>query len=343
MVLAIYETIKGILWSNFPKNQQGYPVVFDRAINYWIIGGQKILPAALGVVLKGSVASIQDIGEGLREYEYSIKMTFYSSNDDQETSEKVVQEGARIANSILSKHRSMWVCDLCPFCGELPLSPIHYIDNGVITSVGITTAVLPANQDSYKISIAGSSVIGFPATAVIRLSEGISGKVTNCEILSCGLGINTTFYTDQYAQLTFGISSGSGHVGMSTTILNQYALNVTNQINQFWAETHQTPAPEYLDWPGVSCLAVTELVSDWSAGFKPSALSDNNKWNANLNSVSNDNVVLNRVLQDIQISQIIPSDDGEEAFLHTAEFTFKAKEIVSVSQFGPNNVEVNAV
>ena len=54
-----------------------------------------------------------------------------------------------------------------------------------------------------------------------------------------------TFYTDQYAQLTFGISSGSGHVGMSTTILNQYALNVTNQVNQFWAETHQTPAPEY--------------------------------------------------------------------------------------------------
>ena len=60
--------------------------------------------------------------------------------------------------------------------------------------------------------------------------------------------------------------------------------------------------------------------------------------------LSHNIVDLIRVMQDIQIGDIKPSDDGmEKAFLHTAEFSFKAKEIISVDQFGPNNVNVNAV
>ena len=59
--------------------------------------------------------------------------------------------------------------------------------------------------------------------------------------------------------------------------------------------------------------------------------------------VHND-VELMRLLQDIQISAVKPSDDGvDKAFMHSAEFTFKAKEIISVDQFGPNNVNVNSI
>jgi hypothetical protein len=94
----------------------------------------------------------------------------------------------------------------------------------------------------------------------------------------------------------------------------------------------------------VAFQAVQMLVSDWAAGIQPAAISGNSSWNTNLNNVVNNDVQLMRLLQDIQVGGIKPSNDGMgEAFLHTAEFTMKAKEIISVEQFGPNNVDVNAV
>jgi hypothetical protein len=126
--------------------------------------------------------------------------------------------------------------------------------------------------------------------------------------------------------------------------MNSYANNVSNQINTFWTETHTTSAPPYLDWSGVAYEAVSEFISDWSANIKPSGITSVATWTNNLNSIVANNVDLVRLLQDIQVGDITPSDDGmEKAFLHTAEFKLKAKEIISVDQFGPNNVNVNAI
>ncbi len=343
MVDKIYDTIKGILYTDFPKDNQGYPQVYDRIIQQWFFGNRQILPSPLGVVLRGTTSNIKDIGFGFREIEYSIKITFYSSNDDQETSERVIQEAARVAHQILKNHRTMWICDLCPFCGKFPLSPIHYIDNGTVANVGINTCILPAGTSSYNVTIPGIG-LGNTASAYIKLTPGISGKVTVSETLSCGLGITQTSYTDANANLTLTLSQGSGHVGYSTTIIQDYADIVVNNINGYWAETHSTSNPPYYDWAGVAYQAVQMFISDWAAGIKPAQISYNSSWNTNLNNVVNNQVQLMRLLQDIQVGDIVPSDDGvEQAFLHTAEFTMKGKEIISVDQFGPNNVDVNAV
>lgn len=343
MVEKIYDTIRGIIFTDFPKNTEGRPVVYDRVISHWIFGDQEILQAPLGVILRGTNSSIRDIGYGLREIEYTIGVTFYSSNDDKDTSERVIQEAARIAQNILKKHRSMWVCDLCPICNKLPLSPIHYIDTGVITDVGITTATIPSGSSSYKVYVNGYG-LGNTGTAVIKLSPGLSGKVTNAEILSCGLGITQTSYSDSYASLTFTLSDGSGHSSLATTVINDYLTNVINQTNSYWAETHTTSSPSYYDWAGMGQLTINQIIDDWAGGFPPAQLTYNSNWYANFNSVVNNEVTLVRMLQDIQVSDVKPSDDGMgKAFLHSAEFTLRGKEIISVDQFGPNNVNVNAV
>lgn len=343
MVEKIYDTLKAILWSQFPRNQQGYPEVYDRIIQEWFFGDRQVLPAPLGVVLRSTNIDIKDIGFGLREIEYSIGIMFYSSNDDQETSERVIQEAARIAHQILKNHRTMWICDLCPFCGKFPLSPIHYIDNGTITAVGINTASLLPNTSYYNVAVQGTNV-GLAGTALIKLSPSISGQITNYSILSSGIGIQTSSFSNANVNLSFTLSEGSGHVGYSTTLMYNYANIVVNNVNNFWQETHTTSSPPYYDWAGIAYQAVQMFISDWAAGIKPAAITGNQTWNTNLNTVVNNDVQLMRLLQDIQVGAIKPSDDGMgAAFLHTAEFTMKAKEIVSVEQFGPNNVDVNAV
>lgn len=344
MVERIYDTIKGIIYTDFPKNAQGIPEVYDRQIEAWFFGDRQIYPSPLGIVLRGTTSNVKDIGFGLREIEYSIKITVFSSNDDQTTTERVVQEAARVTHSVLKNHRTMWVCDLCPFCQKLPLSPIHYIDNGVITNVGINTATLPTGiTTAYIVSIPPTN-LGYQGTAFVKVSPGISGKITVSEILSCGLGITETSYINPYVNLNFTISNGSGHTGVSTTVFDQYLSYIQSNVNTYWSETHETNSPPYYDWPGMAYQAVQMFISDWQAGIKPIGITSNTTWNTNLNSVVNNQANLMRLLQDIQVSAITPSDDGvEKAFLHTAEFTLTAREIISVDQFGPNNVNVNAV
>lgn len=343
MIEKIYDTIKGILYTDFPKNSKGIPAVYDREIEEWFFGDRQILPSPLGVVLRGTTSSIKDIGYGLLEIEYTIGLTFYSSNDDKETSERVIQEAARLAQSSLKNHRSMWICELCPFCGAFPLSPIHYVDNGVVSSVGIATATMPANSDSYIVYIPATGA-GFTSSAVVRISPSISGQATVAEILSCGMGIQTTRFVDSYVDLNLVLSDGSGHTGYSTIFMQNYLQTVSNNTNTYWSETHSTSAPPYLDWAGASYNAVQMMLSDWGAGIKPVAISANTTWNTNLNNVSNNNVNLARYLVDIRISGIEPSDDGMSAsFLHSAKFTLSGKEIISVDRFGPNSVNINAV
>lgn len=343
MIEKIYDTIKGVLYTDFPKNDRGVPAIYDREIKEWFFGDRQILPSPLGVVLRGTTSSIKDIGFGLIEIEYSIGLTFYSSNDDKETSERVIQETARVAQTVLKNHRSLWICELCPFCGSFPLSPIHYVDNGVVASVGINTASLPANSDSYIAYIPATGV-GFTASAVVKLSPSISGQITVVDILSCGMGIQTTRFVDSYIDLNLTLSGGSGHTGYSTTYMQNYLQTAANNTNTYWSETHSTSSPPYLDWAGASYNSIQMMLSDWQAGIKPASISGNTTWGTNLNNAINNNVDLARYLYDIRIGNIEPSDDGmETSFLHSAKFTLIAKEIMSVDRFGPNNVNVNAV
>jgi hypothetical protein len=330
MVEKIYDTIRGILYDEFPKDSTGVPSVYDRQITNWFLGDRKIIASPLGVILRGTQSNVKDIGFGLREIEYSIGVTIYSSNDDQETSERVVQESARLAHSILKKHRSIWVCDLCPFCGKFPLTPIHYIDIGVVASAGISTSTTPNSTGIF-------SLAGTIGQAYFRTSKGLSQAINQVEILSQGLGIsaNSVFDSTTNTTLNLVLSGGSTHVGYSTTFMLSYANNIVNSLNNYWLETHVSGTPAYYDWAGIAYQSVFAMVEDWKAGIRDANISSNNVWN---------NVDLVRYLQDIQVGDIKPSDDGVDTnFLHMAEFTLKAKEIISVDQFGPNNVNINAI
>jgi hypothetical protein len=338
MLERVYDTIKAILWTDFPKNSQGVPYIYDRTIDEWFFGDRQILPAPLGVVLRASQGELKDIGYGLREIDYTINITLYSSSDNAETSERVVQEAARLSHSILKNHRTMWICDLCPFTGNLPLSPIHYIDNGIITSVKVNSCQSPT------IITINPNGIGYTAPAYISISTSISGANTVASILSSGLGITTTSYSDLNCNLSFVLSKGTSLVGYATNIMTNYLENVVNQVNSYWQETHTTMNPPFYDWAGIAYQAVQEFISDWAAGIQPQQIVVNTTWLKNLNSVVNNDTDLMRLLQDIQVSSIKPSDDGmEKAFMHSAEFTLRAKEIISIDQFGPNNVNVNSI
>ena len=232
----------------------------------------------------------------------------------------------------------MWICDLCPFTGDLPLSPIHYIDNGIITDVTVNSCTSPT---TITVSPSGS---GYTAPAFISVSTSISGANTIASILSRGLGITTNSYSDSNCNLTFSLSNGTSLTGYATNIMTSYLENVVSQVNTYWQETHASSNPPFYDWAGVAYQAVQEFISDWASGIQPTQILVNNTWKTNLDNVVSNNVDLMRLLQDIQVGSIKPSDDGvEKAFMHSAEFTMKAKEIISIDQFGPNNVNVNAI
>jgi len=339
MVEKIYDTIRGILYDEFPKDSTGVPFVYDRQITNWLFGDRKIIAAPLGVILRGTQSNIKDVGFGLREIEYSIGVTLYSSNDDQETSERVVQESARIAHAILKKHRSMWVCDICPFCGKFPLTPIHYIDIGVVASASISTSTTPNSTGTFIIS-------GTIGQAYLRTSKGLSQNINRIEILSQGLGISSTTLFDPTTNTTLSLilSKGSTHVGYSSTFMLNYAQTIKSTLDTYWQETHATGSIPYYDWAGIAYQGVVAMVEDWKAGIQSASIVSNLVWKTNLDNIVKNNVDLVRYLQDIQVGDIKPSDDGvDTSLLHTAEFTLKAKEIISVSEFGPNNVNVNAI
>ena len=339
MVEKIYDTIRAIIYSEFPKNKLDKPFVYDRTIDNWFFGDVKLLPSPLGVIMKGASSNVKDIGFGLRQIDYSINVQFYSSNDDQETTERVLQEASRIAHSILKNHRTMWICDLCPFCGKLPLSPIHYVDLGTITDVKVGST-----NSGGIVAIPGS--IG---SAIINVTKGLSGIYYNkAELLSGGLGISTNSYLNNNISLTFSLSGGSGHGFAVTSVMSTYLTAVKNGVNTYWQELHDSTSPPYYDWPGLAYQAVTSFMSDYKQGFlnstNTSVFSTISSYHTILDSCSSNNVELVRLLQDIQISDIKPSDDAVDAmFLRSGEFTLKGKEIFSVDTFGPNNVNVNAI
>jgi len=126
MLERVYDTIKGILYNDLPKNGANQAIVYDRPITNWYLGDRDIIPSSMSVVLYGSTVGPKDKAYGLKEYEHRIQIACYAGNDNQETTERVVQEMARLVKEILLPHRRIWVLELCPFDGLFALSPQHY-------------------------------------------------------------------------------------------------------------------------------------------------------------------------------------------------------------------------
>jgi hypothetical protein len=136
MLERVYDTLRGILFYELPKNAKGEAVIFDRPISGFYIGEAGVKPNAISIVLKGASSALKDISFGLQEFEHTVNIEISVGADNIETVERVTQEATRILLSILRKHRRIWVVDICPICEKFTLSPAHFTadHNNILSS-----------------------------------------------------------------------------------------------------------------------------------------------------------------------------------------------------------------
>jgi len=140
MLERVYDTIQGILFHEFPKNNNGQAVVYDRPVTGFYIGDVGVKPNALSIAIKGGSSSLKDIALGLQEYEHNLTVEINAGGDNIALAERITQEATRIILSILRKHRRMWVVELCPICGKSSLTPQHFtIDHSSLLSSYVST------------------------------------------------------------------------------------------------------------------------------------------------------------------------------------------------------------
>ena len=141
MVERIYDTLKGILYNDMPKNSKDQVVIYDRPILGWYFGDRDVKPSSLSLIFYGTSIPIKDVSFGLQEYEHKITIGVDAGADNVELSERLVQEASRLVLSVLRRHRRMWVLEPCPICNKFMLSPQHYtIDHNAIFSSYSNTA-----------------------------------------------------------------------------------------------------------------------------------------------------------------------------------------------------------
>lgn len=137
MLEDVYETIRGILFDEWPKNNQSLPAIYDSAIKKWYFGEHALVGTDTpAVLIKGTSTPIADEVYGAQEYQHKIDIEVYVQGAKRETSERFAQEAARLLNDILRNHRRMWVIGICPICEKSTLSPEHFVDahNDILSS-----------------------------------------------------------------------------------------------------------------------------------------------------------------------------------------------------------------
>lgn len=142
MLEDVYETIRGILFDKWPKNNQSLPAIYDLAIKKWHLGDFTLVGTDTpAIVIKGVSTPSTDEVYGSLEYQHKIEIEVYVQGSSREASERFAQEAARLLDGILRNHRRMWVVGICPICGKSTLSPKHFTDNhNDILSTYVTAA-----------------------------------------------------------------------------------------------------------------------------------------------------------------------------------------------------------
>ena len=147
MLERVYDTLRGILFYELPKNAKGEAVIFDRPVAGFYIGEAAVRPNAISIVFKGASSPLKDISFGLQDFEHNVSIEVNVGADNIETTERVTQEATRIILSILRKHRRLWIVDLCPICEKFTLSPAHFVaDHNDVLSSYVTTVTNEFNS-----------------------------------------------------------------------------------------------------------------------------------------------------------------------------------------------------
>lgn len=184
MLEKIYDTFKGILYNELPKDVNGKVVVYDKPVQNWFVGDREIKPGVMSVTFRNGSTEIKDISLGLLEYTHTfeIEITVGASNVD--NSEKLAQEASRIFLAALKKHRRVWVVDICPICEKFTLSPSHYlITHGTIfnsVAIGVTTDYQTLWYQTHPVSIPPAALpqSGIATESLYRVWDMVSTGTT---------------------------------------------------------------------------------------------------------------------------------------------------------------------
>jgi hypothetical protein len=184
MLERVYDTLRGILFYELPKNAKGEAVIFDRPVSGFYIGEAGVKPNAISIVFKGASSPLKDISFGLQEFEHNVSIEISVGADNIETTERVTQEATRIILSILRKHRRIWVVDICPICEKFSLSPAHFtVDHNDILSSYATTVTNEFNNlwaETHPANLAPPTLpdSGKAAEAFIRMYNDVGAGTT---------------------------------------------------------------------------------------------------------------------------------------------------------------------
>jgi len=193
MVERIYDTLKGILYTDLPKNNKDQVVVYDRPILGWYFGDRDIKPSNLSIIFYGTSVPIKDISLGLQEYEHRITIGVDAGADNVEISERLVQEATRLVLAVLRRHRRMWVVETCPICSKFALTPRHFTeDHSTLLSPYVTAAqnnfdTLWAETHDASVTAPTLPASGLASEAFLRMYDAVglgttvSGLSTNAK------------------------------------------------------------------------------------------------------------------------------------------------------------------
>lgn len=184
MLERVYDTIRGILYHELPKNAKDQIVIFDRPVTGFYIGEQAVKPNGISFTFMGSSSPLKDIAFGLQEFEHSLTINITVGADNIETTERVTQEATRLVLSSLRKHRRMWVVETCPICNKFTLNPQHFtVDHNSILSSYVTTVTNEFNNlwsDTHDPTISAPTLqsSGLAAEAFIRMYNDVGAGVS---------------------------------------------------------------------------------------------------------------------------------------------------------------------
>jgi hypothetical protein len=126
MLEQVYETVRGILFHELPKNGDGKTVVYDRVIKQFLLGDQEVIAEQPAIVIKGSTSKPQKYAQNVYKLTHTLTIQTWSQNDTKEIAEKVSQEMARLVYEAMLPHRRIWVMVKCPICNKKIMSPLHF-------------------------------------------------------------------------------------------------------------------------------------------------------------------------------------------------------------------------
>jgi len=126
MLEAIYDTIRAIIWEEFPSDISGAPIIWDQPIKKWLYGDRTLIEETPSVLFSGRTIDHKRITNGINELTYQISVSGWDRGSRIEVSERRSLELTRLLYEAILPHSIIWVMTPCPICLKKVLTPSHF-------------------------------------------------------------------------------------------------------------------------------------------------------------------------------------------------------------------------